>query len=227
MSFDFRTVILHYKPLTERKENIIKQMQHYGFSNYFFYEEFDAEDINAYVIEKYYDRTQIAKKAKEAYGIHVNSIIDLNMRQMSLDMKFGKVFEILSEYDDEYFLIVEDDVIFCENFVEKFNDYFKRCPKDFDVVYMGNGINLIPENITPDNNFYVKSHPASKCSDSIFLTKKALMDLNKTWFPFSLGSDFELSYHHVLHQHKVYWWYPTLIIQGSQNGTYKSCFSNN
>lgn len=226
MGFKIRTAILHYKPLTERKANIIKQMLNLGFENYFFYEDYDAENIDNNVIDKYYDRNMMPKKAKDAYGLQINEIKDLNKRQMSLNMKFGKVFEIFSKFDDEYFLILEDDVLFCENFVEKFDDYFNRCPKDWDVIYMGNGAGLIPENVTSQNNFYLKNCPSSKCSDSILLTKKALSDLNNTWFPFSLGSDFELSYQHLIHNHKVYWWYPTLITQGSQNGTYLSCFSN-
>jgi len=227
MDFNIRTVFLHCKLLKDRKKSILKQTEFFNFKNYSIYEDYDVVDLNDNIINEYYDKSQTIKKLQEGYGIQISSFNELHKKQISLNMKFGKCFELLSTYNDEYFLVLEDDVIFCENFVEKFYDHLKRCPKDWDVIYLGNGINLIPDNITADNNFYIRNHPASKCSDSMILTKKALDDLNKTWFPFSLGSDFELSYQHVLHNHKVYWWHPPLIYQGSQNGTFESCFGNN
>ena len=69
---------------------------------------------------------------------------------------------------------------------------------------------------------YLKKHPASRCADSIIIKNKAVCDLAKTWFPFNLVSHLEIGYQHYLHNHKVYWWEPSLVMQGSEYGIFKS-----
>jgi hypothetical protein len=44
MPIDIKTVVLHYKPVKERKENMIRQLQQFGFSDYSFYEDFDGNE---------------------------------------------------------------------------------------------------------------------------------------------------------------------------------------
>ena len=146
----------------------------------------------------------------------------LNLAEISLTIKFGKVFELLNSQEFDYCMVLEDDVILCDDFVSKFKEYMNNTPSDWDVIYFGSGANLHPKHSTPEQNAYIKSHPASRCGDSTIFKKKAIQDLTKTWFPFNLISDWELGYQHYLHNHKVYWWEPSLSQQGSELGTYKS-----
>ncbi len=226
MPIDIKTTILHYTPLVERKANMLSQMEKFGFSRYSFYQEYDGniltdETIAKYCTRKHLDPLTVEKKISP-WNLKFNSQKELNIAEISLTIKFGKVFEELSNVNEEYFLIFEDDVFLCENFDGLFYEYLSKTPTDWEVIYFGSGANLKPEEIQADKVAYRKNHPASRCADSILLKKKAIDDLANTWFPFHLISDWELGYQHYLHDHVVYWWEPSLVRQGSEYGIFKS-----
>ena len=79
-----------------------------------------------------------------------------------------------------------------------------------------------PNEIKPNQIAYLKSHPASRCLDSILIKNKAVKDLANTWFPFNLISDWEIGYQHYMYNHKVYWWEPGRVMQGSETGLFTS-----
>lgn len=226
MPIDIKTVVLHYKPLKERKENMISQLQQFGFSDYSFYEDFDGNEltqdiIDQYCVRKHMDWTSVAKKIAP-WNIGIETQKELNIAEVSLTIKFGKVFQALSQVDAEYFIIFEDDVFLCQDFDVHFHDFLSRTPNDWDAIYFGSGAKLKPARIVSEQVAYLMDHPASRCADSIVLKKSAVCDIAKTWFPFHIISDWELGYQHYLHKHKVYWWEPSLVRQGSEYGMFKS-----
>jgi len=223
-----KTVILHCKKLKERKENILDQMSKYNFTDYIFYEDYDASELSEDDIKHYYEpkMSNISKWESKVilWGLPALTYHSpvLNLAEISLTIKFGKVFQQLAKQDFEYCIVFEDDVILCDNFDVKFNDYMKQTPFDWDAIYFGSGANLKPCDINPNQIAYLKSHPASRCADSIILKKKTIQDLASTWFPFNLISDWELGAQHAFHKHKVYWWEPSLVRQGSEHGVFRS-----
>lgn len=228
MGIDIKTTILHCKKLTERKENMINQMNKFGFSNYSFYEQFDANELTDWIVKTSYisgmeDPDEWAEKVSlwgpAALGYHAKKC---NPAEISLTIKFGKVFQMLSECEDDIFIIFEDDVILCDNFDEKFKLFLDQTPSDWDAIYFGSGANLKPQQMKDNQIAYLKSHPASRCADSIVMKRKTIQELAKTWFPFNLVSDWELGYQHYRHNHKVYWWEPSLVVQGSEHGVFRS-----
>ena len=228
MGIDIQTVILHCKKLTDRKQNILDQMNKFGFSNYSFFEDFDANELTDHFVKSHYisgieDPDEWSEKVSlwgpAALGYHAKKC---NPAEISLTIKFGKVFQQLSKVDAEMFILFEDDVILCDDFTERFHEYLSRTPSDWDAIYFGSGANLKPSDVNSNQIAYLKSHPASRCADSIILKKKTVEDLASTWFPFNLISDWELGYQHFKHNHKVYWWEPSLVEQGSENGHFRS-----
>lgn len=228
MGIDIKTVILHCKKLTERKVNMLEQMNTFGFSNYLFYEDFDAVELTDSIIKTHYisgieDPEQWKSKVilwgSPALSYHPKKC---NIAEISLTIKFGKVFKMLSEMEDDMFILFEDDVILCEEFDIHLKQFLANTPEDWDAIYFGSGANLKPTNINSNQIAYLKSHPASRCADSIILKKKTVQDLALTWFPFNLVSDWELGYQHFKHNHKVYWWEPSLVVQGSEHGQFRS-----
>lgn len=227
MSIDIKTTVIHCKKLSERKKNMMEQLTHFGFIDYQFYEQFDANELNEDIIYKYHkDRLRDPKKYKEKRSIWAPKIPRrtslFNLAEISLTIKFGKVFEMLNSFEDEYFLIFEDDVILCNDFDKKIQQYLLNTPEDWDAIYFGSGLDLPKFKLIDGQTSYIMNHPASRCGDSILIKKKAVNDLTKTWFPFHLVSDWELAYQHYYHNHKVYWWEPALTKQGSQTGVFKS-----
>lgn len=62
-----------------------------------------------------------------------------------------KILKFAKENNMENIMVFEDDVVFMENFNEKFNEYFKQVPNDWDMLYFcGNhqgGIKMINQNL--------------------------------------------------------------------------------
>lgn len=228
MSIEIKTVILHCKRLFERKQNMLNQMNKFGFSNYEFYEDYDANELEDYFVNQHYvsgvDNVEAWNSKVILWG--PSALLyhskQCNPAEISLTIKFGKVFEMLSQVNDEMFILFEDDVILCDNFDQHFKEFLQNTPDDWDVIYFGSGANLKPQDIKNNQIAYPKQHPASRCADSIVLKRKTIQDLAKTWFPFNLISDWELGYQHFNHNHKVYWWEPSLVRQGSEHGIFKS-----
>lgn len=228
MGIDIQTVILHCKRLTSRKQNMLEQMNRFEFSNYSFFEDYDANELKDHFVKSHYisgveDPYEWAKKVSlwgpAALEYHPKKC---NPAEISLTIKFGKVFHQLSNIDADMFILFEDDVILCDDFDTHFRNYLSQTPSDWDAIYFGSGANLKPSDISPDQIAYLKSHPASRCADSIVLKKKTVQDLASAWFPFNLISDWELGYQHYAHNHKVYWWEPSLVLQGSEHGAFRS-----
>lgn len=226
--FNIPAIILHCKKLFERKNSIISQLDKYQFVDYSFYEDYDAIELTKEIINKFYkskkdDFNNWEKKVllwgKKALDYHPYL---LNLDEISLTIKFGKVFQELSQKDFEHHIIFEDDVLLCDDFKNRFFDYLSKTPDDWDAIYFGSCVGLRPKKIEENKVAYVKEHPASRGADSILLRKKTICDLANSWFPFNLVSDWELGAQHYMHNHKVYWWEPSLVKQGSETGLFKS-----
>ena len=116
MGIDIPTVILHCKKLIDRKQNVIDQMNKYSFSDYSFYENYDANELTDDFIESHYisgidDISKWSEKinlwGQAALIYHSKKC---NLAEISLTIKFGKVFEQLAQVDSDMFLVFEDDI---------------------------------------------------------------------------------------------------------------------
>lgn len=225
---DTKTVILHCKKLKERKESVLDQMNKFGFTDYSFYEDYDAVDLTEDIIKEVYE-SKIMNMSKwqnkvllwGPAALHYHAP-QLNLAEISLTIKFGKVFQQLATQEFDYCIVFEDDIILCNNFDVKFKEYMSKTPNDWDAIYFGSCANLHPKSTNPEQIAYLKTDPASRGGDSTVFKKKTIVDLASTWFPFNLISDWELGAQHAFHKHKVYWWEPSLVVQGSENGKFKS-----
>lgn len=216
-----KTYVAHYNKLADRKANIEKFFKLASYPDYqFVTNEPTQEFINKFYVaseELWYERV-----SQLNYGGPI-SFKKLSKAEISL---LYKHYVILNEIADNHneALILEDDVIFSTSFAQELKDVLNDVPDDWDFIFLGSGCNLrIPkENLVKDKLCYLKSHPASKCTDSFFITKAAAQKVLSSLMPFVLPIDFELNYHMFLHDMKVYWVDPPIIKQGSQTGLYQS-----
>lgn len=228
MAIDIKTVILHCKTLSDRKQHMIHQMKKHAFTDYSFYEDFDGNELTDDIIKQYCcrkvdDWNTVVHKLKiyeKMFPEVFTTQRELSPPQISLTIKHGKVYQALSKIDSEYFMILEDDSILCDDFENKLHHYLEQTPKDWDVIYIGRGCNLHPKNITADKLVYKMDHPCSRCTEAMLMKKTTVSQLANTWFPFHLVVDWELAYQQYLHSHNIYWWEPSIVIQGSVCGMY-------
>lgn len=153
--------VLHYSKLVDRKKHILEQFNKQGIIDYEFIEKYDKNEISeddSNLFDTYYSKPH-----------------------MSLYLKHTYVYNIIAEHY-EHALILEDDVILCDNFVENLNNYMSELPEDFDMLFIGDGCNLHIEKdkLIPNKNIYEKClYPtswggdgASRCSDSYIISNK-------------------------------------------------------
>ena len=206
--------VLHYSKLLDRKKHILEQFKKHNITDYEFIEKYDKDKITDY-------ESNIFKKTyKKSF--------------MSLNLKHNYVYKLIAEnYDNA--LIFEDDVILCDNFIEKLNNYITELPEDYDMLFIGDGCNLHIEQhkLISNKNIYEKcleptswgGDGASRCSDSYIISKKCANKLceyiNNLTFKINHPIDWWLNIAARDNNFKVYWAEPTIVTQGSQNGLFR------
>ena len=136
------------------------------------------------------------------------------------------------KYDNA--LIFEDDVILCDNFIEKLNNYMTELPQNYDMLFIGDGCNLHIEQhkLISNQNIYEKClYPTSwggdgagRCTDSYLVNKECSKTLceyiNNLSYKINLPIDWWLNVAARDNNFKVYLAEPTIVNQGTQNGLF-------
>ena len=207
--------VLHYSKLVDRKKHILEQFNKQGIIDYEFIEKYDKDEITDY-------ESDIFKK-------------NYRKSTMSLHLKHNYVYKLIAE-NYENALICEDDVILCDNFIEKINNYMTQIPQNYDMLFIGDGCNLHIEQhkLINNQNIYEKNleptswggDGASRCSDSYIITKKCANKLceyiNNLKCKINLPIDWWLNVAARDNNFKVYWTEPTIVTQGTQCGLFNT-----
>lgn len=207
--------VLHYSKLVDRKKYILEQFQKQNITDYEFIEKYDKDEITDY--ESNIFETSYKKST------------------MSLHLKHFYVYKLISE-KYERALIFEDDVILNDNFLDTLNNYITQLPKDFDMLFIGDGCHFHIEKhkLIPNKNIYEKClYPtswggdgASRCSDSYIISKNCANKLceyiNKLQCKIKLPIDWWLNVAARDNNFKVYWAEPTIVTQGTQTGLFRT-----
>ena len=95
---------------------------------------------------KEYMKTNIYKNFPKNLNIHFINAIDgnlmkknnnYNMNHIACSLSHLKAWDYVIENDLNNFIIVEDDIVFKDNFLEKTNRYLNNLPKKWDFIYFG------------------------------------------------------------------------------------------
>lgn len=197
--------VIHYKKLHDRKKDIIAQFEKFNFTDYEFIERYDRDELTDEDKHNFvggYKPCQIAITLSHLYAYNV----------------------IVEKYQGA--LILEDDAILHEDFVELFNSYIDQLPSNFDIFFIGHGCNLhIPqENINLGCNVYKKQE--TRCTDSYVITKKCAQKITDYFhcmdYKIDAPVDFWLNNVFKDLNLDVYWAEPHIVVQGTMVGKYIS-----
>lgn len=214
---DIQTFIVHYSPLVERKKFMLEQLNKYELDNTF--------------IEQY-DRNNLLDEDVKIFHK------DLDRFHCAINLSHFFAYKQVLNNDKKYNLIFEDDVILSDNFKEKLGNALNQLPDDYDMLFIGDGCNLHIHHsfIKEGQLIYEKKYEPkrkrwgqTRCTDSYFVSKKGAskildyiskikdgeLNLEIDWFLNDVCRNLKL---------KVYWLEPTIVTQGTQNGTYNSCY---
>lgn len=216
-----KIIALHYKPLKNRKILLSAFLKQYDLQCSWIDREPSKENIKKlykYSEKEWENKTKIKR---EPYDIPPRKLKD---SEISLLFKHYLALKKIVREKLEVTLLLEDDVLLTDNFVEIFNENLKQTPSDWDYIFPGSGCQLrvSRSRIEKGKIAYLQSHPATKCTDSMIIKLDAARKMLKTYDSWNLPADWEYNYQLHNHNMNVYWWEPPVFVQGSQNGIYKS-----
>jgi GR25 family glycosyltransferase involved in LPS biosynthesis len=167
--------VAHYSPLKERKEHLLQQFEKQNIQDFEFIEKYNREDLDFCTID-FVGQTSL------------HDLFDpkLKLSKLSLVLKHFYIYKEIAEKYDEA-LILEDDVILQDGFLQNLELYKTQLPEDYDMLFIGDGCKLhIPkERLVPDIFIYEKNvnptswggQGCSRCSDSYLVSKKCAKQL--------------------------------------------------
>ncbi len=213
-----KTYILHYTKLTGRRAYMEKLVNVLKLDATWI-TELDQEEMNGDTLDYYH------KPSEADWNTKVGALWDLSQHpcrplkpsEISLTAKHVEAMKRISEDDNEFGLILEDDVLLAEKFHNLLDEYWANTPDDWDVIFMGNGYGIhIPQHQLEDGKtVYLADHPASRCTEAMLVKKTAAEKLYKSMRPFTMVCDWEYGWQFYNLDMKVYWFEPALITQAS------------
>ena len=200
----------------------------------FLKKQFDENSIPSYIVE-YSLPTYFDNMDKKLFSMIKFDNIDLQkeynrdlrMNEISLFLNFYIIFKrILGSYKEGIFITYESDVIFKNN-IHLLNVLINKLG-DFDCIAFGSGCSFEVSNPNLNIDIDIYKINRTRCTDSFIWTYKGIekFTLYIEKIIYTTGMDWPIDFFmdNFLKKNNfdMYWTYPSLTIQGSQNGTYKS-----
>lgn len=210
--------VIHYTPLKERKAFLKTHLSDLSLKNIEYIEKHDKEDLTQNHLIKFKPNT-------------------LRMGTISLVIKQIYAMELIQQNNFDFNLILEDDVVLSNNFVNLMTEGIKQLPKDYDMLFIGDGCNLhIPKSeLKPNQLIYKKcveptswgGNGATRCTDSMLISKKGakkICDYFHGLKPYEISLPLDWWLNDTIRKLNldIYWMEPTIVTQGTQNGMYRS-----
>ena len=191
-------------------------------------------DMTDETVLKYYTvDTDIRGKELKIIGEETYLAKDISRGSISCGINHINIWQKVLETEYNNVLVLEDDIIFQQDTIKNLVEATMQLPKKFSFCSLEEGAglkvtNYITKNIDQDVMFYKVPDGRMRCTGSYITNKDTchrLMTFNMKR-KFSLEIDMQLWLYGKLKLIDVYWVYPSVFVQGSQNGTYVSGIQN-
>lgn len=190
--------ICHYKKLVDRKKTITEQLSRLGLKNFVFVEQFDKDCWNMEEIGQNFPKINDAE----------NRMTD---GEKSLALKHAWLVKDMYAKGYSSVLVLEDDAVLCDDFVNRYNLYMKQMPSDWDIGWVGSCFNLKEPQI-PGVNVY-KTNRGSRCTHAFCLSRsfaeKMIQEIS------NINQPSDRYYNYIVKKHNLnnYWFQPALALQ--------------
>ena len=154
-----KVYICHWKKLNDRKKELLEILKEENILEYEFNEKYDKDN---------WDIDELKKLHPYAFK-PTSSGRYLNNSEISLLLKHYDIIFELSSNNIEYALVLEDDVILCDNFLYHLENCFKELPKDWDLVWVGTCCNLHEPKI--GDKLAYRTNRGSRCTHAYLISK--------------------------------------------------------
>lgn len=196
--------VCHWNKLTQRKEHVTEQLLKHNILNYSFVECYDKDTWDVSDIKKEYPIVFNKTKRENRH---------LKMSEISLLLKHA--WAIKDAYNKNYksIMMLEDDVEFCNDFINQFNFFKKQLPVLWDCCWVGSCCGIHARNIKSNINVY----PAysSRCTHCYLLNKSGINKIVNQLTNIDEGIDFY--YNDIIPKLGLncFWFEPSLVEQST------------
>ena len=155
--------VIHLESLTSRKEFFTKNIKEAGFT-----------DMRIFKGVNGYDENDVNENLK----LHNNPTLSLGIPKGALGCALShfNVLKYIIDNNIKYATIFEDDVHFHPQWKELSELYLSKTPSDFDVIFIGNGIDNLRKD-SFNNNVSIITTESCFCTHCYFVTNKGAKQL--------------------------------------------------
>jgi len=209
-----KVYVVHYTPLVERKNYML------NFLN--------SSNITNYEFRSLYQREQLTEELyKQSYKLH--NTVTMKPAVVCITLEHIEIYKNIIQNDfDNWCLILEDDCIFNNDFIEKMNFFMDNVPTDAEYLDINDwnfDYNSFDYLSTVDVNKLWEPKKTTRTTGSYLIRKSLCLKLVKTIIPFKNAIDNELNEQVKIHDIKLYWSiFPLVINGGSRIGIYRSSY---
>lgn len=203
--------VCHYTRLTDRKKYLTRLLDNLGdIPQVVWIEEHDKENITTDIIDEF---PNINKKLKlgdfTKNDFHENRT--LRMSEISLLLKHRHAWCHTISNKFKNVLVIEDDVLFVNDFISKFDNQISQTPDNYDIVWVGGSFNWHGDDITP--NIYLYPGPRARCTHSYMISnnccRKMINHFDDNYYPVDFMFDEAIKKYHL----NSFWMEPELMFQ--------------
>ena len=224
----FKTYIMHYTPLSERKGFVLDQLSIAGISDFEFITEFDREDLTDEDLLKYDKDPDVHKRVSEisrrphgfAGSLQYN-YEQMSLSSVSLNLKHLEAFKRFLDHDLDFALFLEDDCRFTNS--TKVETVIEEAPENWDVIFLGGAFShgIITPISLVGGSYILAQHPSTNTTSSIIYNKDSVRKILPHMESFCVPIDWQLNYAFYKANLNVYHTYPYLCTQGDFRSTAK------
>jgi len=204
-----KTFICHWTKLKERKNHLLEVLKEENMEDYEFVEDYDSDN---------WDSEEIKKSFPNIFDKNPKGR-NLKQSEISLVLKHIKIIcEVAEKYD--YALVLEDDVILCDNFLNEFSQSFEQLPEDWDMGWVGTCCDL---HASPKDGLRVSKARGSRCTHAYIISNSGANKVLEELKNCNDGADFYYNYLIDKFNLNNYWFEPALAVQ---NSTFQTTIQN-
>lgn len=196
----------HWDKLTERKTYLDTVFDTLGIKDIRWVTSYDKNNWDISQIEKVYPRV---------FGLNPSGR-NLKYSEVSLVLKHMDIIRDAYNKQHKSVLVLEDDVLFHEDFINNFNLYSSQLPEDYDMCFIGSCCNLHAP-YTPGKHVYPAS--GSRCTHAYMFSYKFAKTVIDEIKNVNDGADFYYNHLITIFGLKNYWFEPSLVSQNESFGT--------
>ena len=208
--FKSKIFIVHYKKMVDRKSYLTKFFEDRGVDVEFLLGG-QREDITPELLLKFYK--------------YDSSVYSRNLNPGEIGCAIGHYQGIQKVVDQDlpYAIFFEDDVVFDEDFVTKFQSRFQNFDLLFDLISLGDCCGIGIYGVHMGNGFHLINPPRGRCGYAHILSNRACKILLKN-LPFNYPIDWHIGNYvsNMESKFTTLWVDPPLAYEGSKMSNYNS-----